>query len=70
MSIFDFLFNIFKSDNNTPYAKLKKIKKDIKNFVPKYYNPNKLIFYGSFAHDLYSLYLSCQYFEKPLSHLF
>lgn len=70
MSIFDFLSNIFNMDNNSPYAKLKKIKKDIKNFVPKYFNPNKLIFYGSFAHDLYSFYLSCQYFENPLSHLF
>ncbi len=70
MSILKFISELFKSNNNSPYTKLKQIKKEIKDFVPKYYNPFKLIFYGSFAHDLYSLYLGCQYFEKPLSHLF
>lgn len=70
MSFLNFFSGIFKTDNNSPYAKLKKIKKEIKNFSPKYYNPNKLIFYGSFAHDLFSFHLSCQYFEKALSHLF
>ncbi len=70
MPFLSFLFDLFFSKSDTPYAKLKKIKKEIKDFVPKYYNPNKLVFYGSFAHDLYSLYNSCQYFEKPLNHLF
>ncbi len=70
MSFLKFLFDIFKFDSNSPYSKLKKLKKEIKNFSPKYYNPGKAIFYGTFAHDLYSLYISCQYFEKPLAHLF
>lgn len=70
MPFLSFLFDLFTPKSDTPYAKLKKIKKEIKDFIPKYYNPSKLIFYGSFAHDLYSLYVSCQYFEKPLYHLF
>ncbi|MEJ5272662.1 MAG: hypothetical protein WH035_00890, partial [Spirochaetota bacterium] len=70
MSFINFFLDLFNPKADTPYAKLKKIKKEIKDFSPKYYNPNKLIFYGSFAHDLYSFSNSCQYFEKPLSHLF
>ena len=70
MKISKIFAELFNTDKNSNYAKLKKIKKEIKNISPRYYNPYKAVVYGTFAYDLYSFYQSCLYFEKPLNHLF
>jgi len=45
MKISKIFAELFNTDKNSNYAKLKKIKKEIKNISPRYYNPYKAVVY-------------------------